>query len=73
MYIVKIYRKALKIVKKGEEWDEQNEKNEVHLFKLIKHDNLIKYFEHFDELIFGSDYFCLVCELCEVKIRPFSF
>ena len=53
-------------MKKTDEWDEEMATKEVDLLKELNHEHLIKYFEHFDEFIFGADYFCIVCELCEV-------
>jgi serine/threonine protein kinase len=53
-------------MKKTEEWDEEMAIKEVDVLKELNHEHLIKYFEHFDEFIFGADYFCIVCELCEV-------
>ena len=49
----------------------QEHKNEVELMKRIKHENIIRYYEHFDETIFGSLHFCFVCEFCEVIFRLF--
>ena len=51
-------------VKSNEQAQEHN--NEVEVIKSIKHDNIIQYYEHFDETILGSQYFCFVYELCEV-------
>lgn len=44
-------------------------KNEVDLMKRIKHDNITRYYEHFDETISGSQYFCFVCEFCQVIVE----
>ena len=58
----------MKTVKKGKEWDQENDEKEVDLLQRLRHENIIRYFEHFDESIFDSEYFCVVCELCEVRI-----
>ena len=56
----------MKIIKKDQDLNDQNE---VDLLRRIRHDNAIGYFEHFDEPIFDSDHFCVVCELCEVILN----
>lgn len=62
-------------MKKGVESIEQaqSHKNEVELMKRIKHDNIILFYEHFDETISGSQYFCFVCEFCEVIFKLFIY
>ena len=61
----------MKTMEKGDDFEEQ--RNEVDLIKPLKHDNIVRYFDHFEETIFGSDYFCFVCELCEVVFRVLVF
>ena len=62
--------KTMKIDPDCDNRNEENE-NEVNLLQQLRHDHVIRYFEHFDEPILGSDYFCLVCELCEVIFNLF--
>lgn len=61
----------MKLIKKDEEWNERNEESlqrikEIDLLQRVQHENLLRYFEHFEEVIFGVDCLCLVSELCEV-------
>ena len=59
-------RKAMKTMKIDQDSDDRNEENEVILLQRLRHHHVIRYFEHFDEAFLGSDYFCVVYELCEV-------
>lgn len=59
----------MKICKRGEETGIEMTlifNNEVDILKNISHENVIKYFDHFEVTIFDSNYFCLICEFCEV-------
>ena len=40
--------------------------NELILMKNIKHENIITYFDSFDEDRFSTDYLCIICEFCPV-------
>lgn len=40
--------------------------NELKLLKKLNHENIIKYFDHFDEKLHDSEYLCIICEYCEV-------
>ena len=40
--------------------------NELKLMKQINHENIIKYFDHFDDQFYGTDYLCIICEYCQV-------
>ena len=39
--------------------------NELKLLKQLDHENIIKYFDHFDEKLHDSEYLCIICEYCE--------
>lgn len=56
-------------MKKDEDWEDRNEmaENEMSLLKKINHEHCISYFAHFEDLIYGTRLFCVVCELCEVQ------
>ena len=40
--------------------------NELRLMKQIKHENIIRYFDNFDEECYSTDYLCIICEYCAV-------
>ena len=40
--------------------------NELKLMKQINHENIIKYFENFDDKCFGMEYLCIISEFCKV-------
>lgn len=40
--------------------------NELKLMKQINHENIIKYFDHFDDECYGADYLCIISEFCQV-------
>ena len=42
--------------------------NELLIMKTLFHENIIRYFDHFDEQCFGTDYLCIICEYCKVLI-----
>ena len=44
----------------------ESAQNELILMKKIKHENIIRYFDNFDEDRFSTDYLCIICELCPV-------
>ena len=67
--------KAMKMMEKFEQ--EENEsamtpelskiaQNELRLMKQINHENIIKYFDHFDQECFDTDYLCIISEFCQV-------
>ena len=37
------------------------------LLKDLHHDNICKYYDHFDDKLDGIKYFCLILEYCEVN------
>ena len=41
--------------------------NEFSLMWKISHENILKYYEHFDQEIDGLDYTCVITEYCEVS------
>lgn len=41
--------------------------NELFLMKKIKHENVVQYFDNFDEVLFGSEYLCIISEFCQVN------
>ena len=42
--------------------------NEFSLMWRINHENILKYYEHFDHEIRGKDYTCVVIEYCHVCV-----
>ena len=42
--------------------------NEFSLMWRINHENILKYYEHFDHKIRGRDYTCVITEYCEVSV-----
>ena len=40
--------------------------NELDLMKQINHENIIKYFDNFDEYCYSTYYLCIICEYCQV-------
>ena len=42
--------------------------NELDLMKQINHDNIIRYFDNFDEECYSTDYLCIICEYCQVPL-----
>ena len=44
----------------------ESAQNELKLMKQINHENIIKYFENFDEECYGTDYLCIISEFCQV-------
>lgn len=55
-------RKAMKMMDKFDVTAD----NERFILKMIKNDNIIRYFDHFDLKISNSDYSCVITEFCEV-------
>ena len=49
----------------------ESAQNELRLMKQINHENIIKYFDHFDQQFYGTDYLCIICEYC--KVFPLGF
>lgn len=69
-----IKRYALKCIEKRNEEDETvTEMNEIETLKKTSHDNIVKYFEHFEATIDDSLSICIVLEFCEVLIHFFNF
>jgi serine/threonine protein kinase len=44
----------------------ESAQNELILMKKIKHENIIRYFDNFDEDRFTNDYLCIISEFCPV-------
>lgn len=40
--------------------------NEFSLYLRISHENVLKYFDHFQHEQNGTDYICIIVEYCEV-------
>lgn len=43
--------------------------NEISLLSKIHHENIVRYFEHFDQVIDALDYTCIITEHCQVCIK----
>ena len=56
----------MKQIKKGE--DSDNDFDEFSLMWNISHENILKYYDHFDHEIDDLDYICVITEYCEVII-----
>ena len=54
----------MKQIKKGD--DPNNDLNEFSLMWNISHENILKYYDHFDHEIDDLDYICVITEYCEV-------
>lgn len=44
----------------------ESAQNELKILKRIKHENIIKYHDHFKNKLNNLDYICIICEYCKV-------
>ena len=54
----------MKIIKKN---DEDTSENELNHMLTINHENILRYFDHFDHLIDYVNNTCIIYEFCEVR------
>ena len=40
--------------------------NELKLMKQINHENIVRYYDNFDEKCYKSEYLCIIFEYCKV-------
>lgn len=60
----------MKVIKKfSDQKFEIKINNEVFLLLQISHENILRYFEHFDHEIDGFEYTCVITEYCQVGIN----
>lgn len=67
-----LIRKVIKLVERSSE-SFSVEQNEFELrdferVRSLNHENIIKFYEKFDASISGSNFMCLIIELCEVRV-----
>ena len=55
----------MKIIKNDYEINETAQ-NELILIKRINHENIIRYFDNFEDKFYGMNYLCIICEFCPV-------
>lgn len=46
---------------------------ELNVLPSLNHDNIIKYYEHFEAYVYGSNSLCIVTEYCEVRAKVIQF
>ena len=61
----------MKIIKNDFEINETAQ-NELILIKRINHENIIRYFDNFEDKFNGMNYLCIICEYCPVLNKTLS-
>ena len=60
--------KAMKILEKND-----TSENELELIKSVDHENVVRYYDHFELIKGGTKYLCIITEYCHVcKLHSFS-
>jgi serine/threonine protein kinase len=44
----------------------ESAQNELKLMKQISHENIVRYYDNFDEKCYKSEYLCIIFEYCKV-------
>ena len=60
--------KAMKMMKNDYEINEPAQ-NELILMEQIENENIIRYFDSFDDKFYGMNYLCIICEFCPVLYK----
>ena len=61
-----IKSKAMKIIKSERERERESNENELVTLWKINHENIVKYYEHFENKMYGRNCTCIITEYCQV-------